>query len=568
MKNRSLIILCLIFTLFILQNISAQSTFTNLNTDYLYIIDRLEIKSDSLLNIHTSCKPYERKYLVNEFQKQTIDSNIEISKQDNFNKQYILNDNWEFSNQNIISKKPFLKLFYKTPSALYNHNDNNFKIQINPIIQTVIGKEKNEIGYNYINTKGIEIRGIINEKIGFYSIITDNQIKFNNYVNNFINHYGAVPGEGFHKEFKLTAKDFITARGYLSLNATKNILIQFGHDKNFIGNGMRSLVLSDFSNSYLFLKLQTNIWKIKYTNLFAQMNNTDPLYATNSQSNILYDRKYFALHHLSINVTKRLNIGLFESIMFARASEQNGKYDLNYLNPIIFYRWVEQQNGSLDNANIGLDFKYNFKKHISIYGQLLIDELIIKEFIANKGSIRNKQGFQFGIKAIDILNINTLDLQLETNVVRPYTYSHSSNASNYTHYGQALAHPLGANFKEFIAILRYQPINRVQLMAKLIYVKLGLDANNATDSTGNMGGNIFKSYTKAPANQEFGNFIGQGIASNLIYLSTVATIMIKHNLFTDFEIIGRNFKNIYSNEKALIFNVGLRLNIAKRVHEF
>ena len=67
------------------------------------------------------------------------------------------------------------------------------------------------------------------------------------------------------------AYDYFDARGYITFNATKYIDIQFGYDKNFIGNGYRSLFLSDCGNSYLFLKLNTRIWKFNYQNLFMEL---------------------------------------------------------------------------------------------------------------------------------------------------------------------------------------------------------------------------------------------------------------------------------------------------------
>lgn len=548
------------------QNTFAQSVYTPLNSDYNYLIDRNEIKSGQQAYSHTSFKPYQRKNIASFLEHTLSDSTIHPSKQDNFNKTYLLHDNWENLSTEVDSKKPFLKVLYKKPNAFINYQNSDFEIQVNPILQTQIGAETNAAGYRYTNTKGVEMRGMINKKVGFYSFLTDNQINYNTYVNHFIVNTGAIPGEGFHKEFKKTATDFITARGYITFNATKNIHLQFGHDKNFIGNGVRSLILSDFSNSYLFLKAQTTVWKFKYTNLFAQMNAMGP---HDFGPNNLYPRKYFALHHLSLNVTKNFNIGLFESIVFGRSDPNNqGNFDLNYINPVIFYRWAEQQNGSPDNANIGLDFKLNTLRHFSLYGQLFIDEFIFANIKAGNGSWTNKQGVQLGVKAIDVFNVSTLDFQLETNIVRPYTYSHFNNYTNYTNYAQPLAHPYGANFNEFIGIMRFQPINRLQLIGKLIYAKIGVDPNSSNDSTGNFGGNIFKPYDKVAKDHLFGNTIGQGISSKLIYLSGTATYMLKHNLFMDVEMIARTYSNILVHEKALIFNVGVRLNIARRVQEF
>jgi hypothetical protein len=131
-----------------------------------------------------------------------------------------------------------------------------------------------------------------------------------------------------------------------------------------------------------------------------------------------------------------------------------------------------------------------------------------------------------------------------------------------------LVHPYGANFNEYIAILRYQPINKLQLMGKLIYANIGLDSNNTNLGAGNFGGNIFKPYVYVSNKHSLNNVIGQGIATKLIYVSATASYMLKHNLFVDVEMIARSYTNNFVNNKALIFNLGLRMNIARRVQEF
>ena len=66
-----------------------------------------------------------------------------------------------------------------------------------------------------------------------------------------------------------------------------------------------------------------------------------------------YPNKFNALHHLSINIGKKLNIGVYEAVIFSYDSTHN--FRLDYLNPIIFYRAIEQQNGSTDNVLLGMD---------------------------------------------------------------------------------------------------------------------------------------------------------------------------------------------------------------------
>jgi hypothetical protein len=334
--------------------------------------------------------------------------------------------------------------------------------------------------------------------------------------------------------------------------------MQFGHDKNFIGNGYRSMILSDFSNNYLFLKINTRVWRINYTNLFAQMNADIPAFV-----DAVYPKKYFAFHHLSINVGRNLNLGVFEAVMFGRSdSTRRGSFDLNYLNPIIFYRSIEQQIGSEDNALLGVDFKWNFLRRFSLYGQLMLDEFLLKEIRARNGWWANKQAGQIGFKYIDVAGIPNLDLQLEANIARPYTYSHETPYTSYAHYNQPLAHPLGANFYEYIGILRYQPLNRLSLTGKLIYAEYGGDSNNQ-----NWGGNVLRPYqTKV---QEYGNEIAQGIKTYLAYGDFTASYQLRHNLFIDARQVVRRMNSSLPGRKNTAFaSLALRWNIPQRQHEF
>ena len=109
-------------------------------------------------------------------------------------------------------------------------------------------------------------------------------------------------------------------------------------------------------------------------------------------------RKYVAIHHLSWNVTKRFNIGLFESVITNENSYPNG-FDISFFNPIIFYRAVEFSISSESgNANIGLNMKYRIKDNITLYSQFLIDELTTSRVFDGTGYWGNKFAFQLGAK--------------------------------------------------------------------------------------------------------------------------------------------------------------------------
>jgi hypothetical protein len=336
----------------------------------------------------------------------------------------------------------------------------------------------------------------------------------------------------------------------------KFITIQFGHDKNFLGNGIRSLVLSEFSEDYLFLKLQTQVWKIQYQNLFMDL--TGDFLRGGDQ---LLPKKYAAVHHLSINATKWLNVGAFESVVFHR----NDGFELQYLNPIIFYRSIEQLLGSPDNTQLGFDYRANFLHHFSYYGQVMLDDYNFGASKGQKGYWGNKYGIQQGIKYVDAFTVNNLDLQLEWNYVRPYTYTHNDSIANYSNYNQPLAHPLGANFSEFIGVIRYQPIFPLTIETEFLFAMQGRDTSNS-----NWGGNIFIPTTENDIESIYGNKVAQGVKNQLTNFQLSVSYMIKHNLFADAVCIYRKTSSDFTafNSSSTIFQVGVRMNIAKKSFAF
>ena len=554
--------------------LKAQTTYLPQDARENILLERMEIKrqSDSILNF-SKLRPYSRKLVIPHLEfigkkgglLQTSDSlgasgeNIStLSKTDGANLDRALLLNPEWTSIVYMSKKPIWKRFYTNPGNLYEVNTKDFFLSVNPVFQYYIGKEKDNDQHIFLNTRGIAVRGRIANKIGFAAYITDNQERDPVYVQQFVTDRKAVPGAGFYKDFKTTGYDYFDARGYVTFNATKYIDIQFGYDKNFIGNGQRSLFLSDFSSPYLFLKLNTRIWKFNYQNLFIELNSAQRLNADQ-----FFPKKYAAIHHLDIALTKWLNVGLFEAVVFGRKDH----FEFGYLNPVIFYRSIEQQNGSYDNAVAGLDFKANVAKKFQFYGQFLLDEFNLSELKKSSGWWANKYGLQLGAKYIDAFTISNLDLQLEVNRIRPFTYSHRDSVANYTHYNQPLAHPLGANISEWIAMARYQPAPKWFLQAKAIYYMQGKDTSGSLTS---FGSNIFLPNIPPYRKNDFGYEIGSGIRSKTALVSVLVSYEWKPNLFIELNTVMRKqgATTIAAAKNTFVFYAGIRWNMHRREFEF
>ncbi|MBX2957892.1 MAG: hypothetical protein KF846_17130 [Cyclobacteriaceae bacterium] len=556
----------------------AQSNYASLNETYHHWIDRYEIKTGGTLpQLFTTIKPYKRSDIIS-FLDSASRLNVFSSEADRFNLAYMNNDSWEWSRpETNDSRKPFLKYFYKKKSDLVFVDLPDIDLHVNPVLYLGAGSDSQANDMLFVNSRGLEVRGMIDKKVGFYTFLTENQFRLPNYIaqtitsDSTLGYYPVIPHEGFWKTFKGDqGYDFFQARGYITFEATKHINLQFGHDRFFIGNGQRSLIFSDHSPPALFLKGNVKVWKLNYFFLLNKFTGDVRGTSGGSQgSKNGYPEKFVAVHHLSINIGKKFNLGLFESVVFGSENEDgSNSFRLDYLNPVIFFRAIEQQNGSSDNVILGADFKWNAFKNIQFYGQFVLDEFLLDFVKDGEGWWANKFGAQAGAKYIDAFGVSNLDLQAETNIVRPYTYSHNTKSGSYSNFDQPIAHPLGANFKEFIGIIRYQPVPKLNLAAKVITMQIGRDTVGF-----NFGSDIMKnnSYRKTYlTDSNFGNTIGQGVDNTIIMGTFTASWHLKHNLFIDVSATIRNSKSAAAvfNNNSTITSLALRWNIAQRLYEF
>jgi hypothetical protein len=274
-----------------------------------------------------------------------------------------------------------------------------------------------------------------------------------------------------------------------------------------------------------------------------------------------YPAKYMASHHLSFNIGKKVNIGFSELVIMGDSVDS--QFELAYLNPIIFYRALEHQRGSKNNVVVGMDFTWIIGHHFSIYGQMSLDEFYLKEVMSGNGWWGNKFAGQAGIKYINAFGLSNLDLQMEFNAARPYTYAHTDVFTNVAHYRQPMVHPLGANFKELIGIIRYQPIGRLTMTYQLNVAKYGEDTLNS-----NWGKNVMKSYTTRE--QDYDNKIGQGVGTKLVYSDFTITYQLAHNMFFDLRYVYRKLNSALDkyDSKTNWYSLSMRWNIAKTIHDF
>ncbi|MCF8464421.1 MAG: capsule assembly Wzi family protein [Flavobacteriales bacterium] len=500
---------------------------------------------------HSGMKPYRIKQMNESF---AFDSLRTI----NFHKS-------KFS-RTFLGRKLFRQSMLRVDSAKY-------QFYVDPVFNLELGMDVVSKERLTVNTKGITFRGSIGKTVSFITSFWENQATYLPYMNTWIDKYKVVPGEGRIKDFafdngmyrflgvKVKGYDFSIASGHVSYTPIKALNIQLGHDKLFVGEGYRSMLLSDVGYNYPYLKVSTTLWKFQYDFIFTQLQDTRVPVIFEAG----FKKKWASFHYLSLMVGKRVQVGLFEGVVFKSDSTGNDGFNWNFFNPITLFRSVQYAyDGSGNNAVAGLNVKYVPFDGAAFYGQLAIDELDFTR-MSQSGFIGQRLGWQLGFKVFDPFGLKKLYARIEYNAARPYTYAHESSLQSYTHYNQPLAHPLGANFHEVVGELGYR-WHDLRFSYRLSFASIG------RDSTGvNYGNDVYNPDTQTFRGADsYGNTIGQGVKSTLTYQTVELAYVVNRasNLHILLGLKHRVAKNEVATEKNAYVYFGIRTILRNLYHDF
>ena len=235
---------------FLLSPLLSQPLNSIYETNTLVSFEKYVYGTDS--SFHTSIRPY----LVSDMKK-TFD--YESSK-DTF----------------IISRftnKKFFNLVFNRNLIKVNRKDYGFTID--PLFDFGYGYDFANDRSTWINTRGFLIEGHLGKNFAFSSRFYETQSKVPLWINNYVSKRAIMPGQGSTKGYGSDALDYANAAGYISWSPGKFFNFQFGHGKQFWGDGYSSLILSDHSLYHPYFMITTSFWKIKYVNLYSQFSHPD-----------------------------------------------------------------------------------------------------------------------------------------------------------------------------------------------------------------------------------------------------------------------------------------------------
>ena len=351
------------------------------------------------------------------------------------------------------------KLFHE---HLLVQKDERFTLILDPIIDFRQNYDKNTGERGYLNTRGILINGNLDSKIYFNTSFYENQGVFPEHINDFYNTFGVIPGYGRVKAMD-KGYDFGAAYGNISLKATENLNFSIGYDRLFIGDGYRSMILSDFAAPLMYFKASAKFKDFEYSSIFTKALNpnfNNILYLDDPGSvNSRYPSKHISYNILTYNLNSAWQFSLFDAFVIAEDTEV-WKKALYTISPFFRELYLDKGNHETNNL-LGLNITFQQPKIGIFYSQLVLDRVFQSRNI--------ESAFQLGYKQFDFLNISNLYFQLEYNYADAYMYWNVNSELHYGHYNQALAHPMGNKFNEVLIVSAYS-LKEFEIVVKSSYI--------------------------------------------------------------------------------------------------
>lgn len=327
------------------------------------------------------------------------------------------------------------KLFQE---SLVEIDSSHFYLYFDPVFDFSVGQD-NSGRKTFTNTRGFIAGGRLGKTFAFGTSFYENQAIFPNWVHNGIPRNKVITGQGMGRLSGQTW-DYAHSSGYISYSPLKALNIQLGQGKNFLGDGYRSLVLSDVAYNYPYSRITFLSKKIMYSWMLGVVQDIS---IKKGNDQYTHGKRIISSHTLAANLTRNLQFSIIKNTVYNNP-DTNGNYRFHFkeFNPVM----IPENTGNAHSI-WGVNLRLIAWNNLWLYGQAVFDNLFGNETL--------RKGFQIGSKYFNALGLKGLYLQAEYNQIDPQTYTSGNKTLNWLHYGESLAHPSGNNMREGIFDLVY-----------------------------------------------------------------------------------------------------------------
>ncbi len=509
-KNIAVVILLLVTAVY------AQHENVPLDNDVYTFLKEMKVKG-VISGIHDDSPNMSRYEIKNLLSKISATENLlsrtELSLLNKYQEEFLDNDN--DSNGDLLStdatvvEKSFSDLFSSKTSYTYSYREPQASFYLNILGRLAFGQtfepeKKNSTLYDI----GFRFRGTVFNHLGYslsmqkggvsgsqtYATLFDPRFKYNFKFIEAIENIGNYDfAEGYLRYYTEPAKNM-------------RLALQLGREKLKFGYGYGSkFVISGDHTLMDFFRLNFDYGVFSFTSITASTVGT-----YNDDRDLNYT-KYLAINRFKLNFPNLIEFGIGENIIYSGRG-----IDLAYLNPMIFYKFVEMSLQDRDNGSVWLDFQTHFLKNVEISGTFFLDENILSH-LQEMNLFSNKTAYQIGAFWYSPFSINDLTVIAEYTKIRPYVYTHTNEKNSYSTFGESIGHWIGPNSDEFLFKAAYNLNERIRLNCSYQYIRSG---ENIYDSENrlvfNAGGDLFVPY-RMEVDPEHINFLdGERINQNII----------------------------------------------------
>ncbi len=346
---------------------------------------------------------------------------------------------------------------------LFEAKGEDYYITISPVVDLRRGRDRADTNVRTLfqNTRGIFVEGDLLKNFSFSTTIYENQARFTNYETEYYRSVGelypnqtngiyttqnaVVPGAARTKPFKGDAFDYGYAQGNIIYRIHPSLVLNAGNTSMFVGDGHRSLLLSDNSIGTPFVRADIKLLKqLQFTYMRSRLMNLmrKPV-STTVES--YYEPKSLAVNYLSWQPVHSLSISLFEATVWSKGDSITARRtNPMVLNPVPFLSGLVVSSDDMSSVT-GLNLSWILAKQHRFYGQFALTNLDSKKYT-----------WQLGYRGFSYLGLKDLMIQVEYNDVSNGMYTASNRRLNFVNYNLPLAHTKGTGFREILVRTNYE----------------------------------------------------------------------------------------------------------------
>jgi hypothetical protein len=344
------------------------------------------------------------------------------------------------------------------PKYIYHYSDPNHTVRLSPLasFETIAHKTNDGSENVGLGNLGVRLSGTLSGVLGYYLQATNGMVFFGD-------RKVAMLDQRISQNIKFVEYNSDFDYSESSITFKKDwFYASIGRESRLWGSGINtnwysSLSAPPFTTISLGARFSNFEYRFSHGSLLAYYDDS-----VKKGFNAAMPSKYITTHRFAVRPSWG-EIGFWESVIYSKRN-----MDLEYLNPLSFYKSLEHALRDRDNSMMGLDWTIRPISRIEIKGTFILDDIIFGEI--GKDFWSNKYAWNLGAW---YASPYSLDLGLEYARIEPYTFSHFDSLNSFANDQRLIGGAMEPNSEEYSLIAKYWYGERFPIQVKIGYRRHG-----------------------------------------------------------------------------------------------